>query len=124
MRRMIRLLPSVLGIVALWISGCVTNQYASSPTDRVLDDAVAQDRQRAASNDLPTSPVARGQAPDRIEPIDAVPEKLPASVAQPSAILPVPTAQPMKRSFRERVSSLFSRNSTPPNVAVLPFENS
>ena len=124
MRRMIRLLPLILGIVALWISGCVTTQYSSLPTDRILDDAVAQDRQRAASIDLPTSPIARGQAPDRIEPIDAVPEKLPASVAQPSAILPVPTAQPTKRSFRERVASLFSRHSTPPNITVLPFENS
>ena len=123
MRRMIRLLPLIVGIVAFCMSGCQTNQYASSPTDRILD-ALAQDRQRAASNDLPTSPIARGQAPDRIEPIDAVPEKLPASVTQPSASLPVPTAQPTKRSFRERVASLFTRHSTPPNVAVLPFENS
>lgn len=124
MRRMIRLLPLVLGIVAVYTSGCQTYQYSSLPIDRILDDAVTQDRQRAASNDLPMSPIARGQAPDRIEPIDAVPEKLPASVAQPSAILPVPTAQPTKRTFRERVASLFSRHSTPPNVAVLPFENS
>ena len=118
MRRMIRLLPLILGIVAPGLCGCVAHTYSSVPIEPLSE--VAQERQRFASNDLPTPPVARGQAPDRIEPIDTVPETLPASVAQPSASLPVPSAQPVKRSFRERVASLFSRNSNATTVGVLP----
>ena len=62
MRRMIRLLPLILVGVVPGLIGC--QMYSSS----------------MATDSLPDTIVARGQAPDRIEPIDAVPEKLPQGI--------------------------------------------
>ena len=86
MRRMIRIMPVILGILIFVGSSCGT----------------------------------QAQVPDRIEPIDASTGTTVMNEPKAPPMSIPATAQPVKRTFREKVASLFSRSPSPTVVGVLP----